>query len=142
MLVLNPVLGWVALKKLERKAGAPIQGFFLPHVILPAFTLRDARVDWQRRFRVVSGTLQVRYDPFSLIIPGRKFQVSIEATNLPVQFAGDLAASQGFSRVTVDRVAVDLAFFEKGNPEIYLLDVRSKEMTFRLVKEEGSKSVN
>ena len=130
----NPLAGWVAFKKLERKAGAPIRGTFLPYVLFPAFSLKNASFDWQGRFQVRSGTVEVRYDPFSLL-PGRKFRALIKARDLPVNLSGELAASQGLSRLKVDQVTADLAFFEKGSPEIFLFDIRSKEMTFRLAKE-------
>lgn len=131
---LNPLAGWVAFKKLERKAGAPVRGTFLPYFLVPVFRLENASFDWQGRFRVHSGTIEVRYDPFSLF-PGRKFRARIEAKDLPVSFSGELAASQGLRRLNVEQVTADLAFFDKGPPEIFLFDVRSKEMTFRLARE-------
>jgi len=134
--VVNPLAGWLALKKLERKAGAPIRGSFYPHLLFPAFSLKNASFNWQGRFQVRSGTVEVRYDPFSLL-PAQKFRARIEARDLPVSFSGELAASQGFSQLNVDRVTADLAFFEKGSPEIFLFDVRSREMTFRLAKAES-----
>ena len=134
--LLNPLAGHVALKRLEKKAGAPIRGTFIPHVLFPAFTLKNASFDWQGRFQVVSGTVEVRYNPLFLI-PGQKFRVWIEARKLPVRFSGGLAESQGFSRATLEHVVADMAFPHKGSPEIFLLDIHSPEMTFRLVKEPG-----
>jgi hypothetical protein len=134
VLGLNPLAGYLVLKRLEKKAGAPIQGKFVPSFVLPAFTLKNSSFDWQGRFRVVSGTVRVRYNPFFLI-PGQKLRVQLVGEKLPVRFSGELAASEGFSEMTVEHAVADFAIADKGPPEIYLLDIRSPEMTFRLAKE-------
>lgn len=134
--LLNCGISFVALKRLEKKAGAPIRGTFLPYPFLPRFTLKNSSLNWQGRFQVLSGTVHVRYDP-SFLLPGWKFRTRISGRDLGVRFSGDLAVSQGISEVKVDRAEADFAFFEKGEPEIFLFDVQSPQLRFHLVKEEG-----
>ena len=134
MTFLNVAIGFAALKRLERKAGGPIRGSFLPYPLVPVFVLKNSNFDWDGRFRVISGQVVVRYDPFFLI-PGRKFRVRITGRDLRVLFSGELAESQGVSEVKMDRVEVDFAFFDRGSPEIFLFDVQSRQIKFHLVKE-------
>ncbi len=134
--LLNCGVSLVALKRLEKKAGAPIRGTFLPQPFFPGFTLKNSRLNWQDRFEVLSGNIHASYDPFSLL-PGRKFRVRIGGRDLTVRFSGDLAESQGISEVRVDRAEADFAFFKKGDPEIYFFDVESPQLHFHVVKEEG-----
>jgi len=133
MALLNAGGGFWALKKLEKKAGTPIQGTFLPHLFRPAFTLQDARLSWQNRFQVLSGDIGVRYDPLSLF-PGRKFHVYIKATGLRVRLFQDLLESQGLAEIGVEEAKAELAFSREGPPEIFLFNVQSPELRFNLVK--------
>ena len=139
--LLNVTVGFLALKRLEKKAGAPIQGTFRPRLFFPSFTLENSHLDWQGRFQVLSGTVRVAYDPFFLL-PGWKFRTRIEGRNLAVRFAGELAASQGVSETQVNRVEADLAFLDKGPPEVFKFVVQSPEFQFNLVKEPSSKTEN
>lgn len=139
--LLNCGIGFLALKRLEKKAGAPIRGTFLPYPFLPRFVLKNSSLNWQGRFQVLSGTVHVRYDPFFLL-PGWRFRTRISGWNLAVRFSGDLAASQGISEVKVDWAEADFAFFEKGDPEIFLFDVQSPQIHFHVVKEEGPRTEN
>lgn len=130
----NTGLGIAALKRLEKKAGAPIRGTFVPHLVHAAFTLKNPRINWQERFEVTSGTFRVHYDPLFLL-PGHKFRAKVEGQNLEVRLFGELATSQGLAELKVDKVVADFAFFVKGPPEIFLFDVQSQQMSFRLVKD-------
>lgn len=141
MLLVNPFLGVLALKRLEKKAGSAIQGAFLPDFVFPAFTLRNARFRWEDRFEVRSGTLRVHYRPF-VPFPGWKLRSRIEGRDLDVGLSGKLAESQGISQVHVKQVTADLALGDEGDPEIFLFDIRSREIQFRLIKESASKTVN
>ena len=132
----NTVLGFVVLKRLEKKSGAPIKGQFVPHLFAPSFSLKQAKVEWQKRFRVDSGTFTVRYDPLS-VLPGRKLRTWIEGRDLEARLFGELAESEGFSDVRIDRVRADLAFFRKGPPEIFAFDVQSPQIQFHMTKEGG-----
>ena len=134
MVLANAGLGFFALKKLEKKAGGPIRGTFLPHVVFPSFTLKNARLDWEGRFQVLSGTVVVRYDP-SFVIPGRKLRVWITGRDLEVRLAGKLVEGEGLSSFQGVRVDADLAFPYHGPPEIFLFDVQSDQMKFRLAKD-------
>ncbi len=131
MVLVNTGTGLWALKRLERKAGTPIQGAFLPHLLQPAFTLKGLNVAWQKRFQVLSGSLRVHYDPLSLL-PGRKFRVQIGGRDLTVRLGDEGAASEGLSEVKIERVDGDFAFSDKDDPEIFLLDVQSPELQFHL----------
>lgn len=127
--LINTGTGFWALKRLERKAGTPIRGTFFPHFFQPAFTLKDPNVGWQKRFQLLSGNIQVHYDPLSLF-PGRKFRVQIGGRDLTVRFGDEWAKSQGLSEVKIDRVQADFAFSDQEDPEIFLLDVQSPELQF------------
>lgn len=138
--LLNAGLGFVALKKLEKKAGAPIRGIFLPHFLQPAFTVKDPKLDWQGRFQVLSGSLRVRYDPLFLV-PGWKFRVQVEGRELAVSLGGELAESQGLKDVKVDRFEADFALPGEGDPEIFLFNIESPQIHFRLAKQ-GKKLID
>lgn len=131
--VLNAAAGLLTLKRLEKKAGAPIHGTFIPHLIQSAFTLKDPSFDWQDRFQISSGTLVIHYEPLS-ILPGRPFRTQIRGRDLGVRLYGELAASQGFSQVRIDFVEADLVFSRGKTPEIYLLHIQSPQIRFHLVK--------
>ena len=133
IVLLNTGGGLWTLKKLEKKAGAPIKGTFLPHLLRPAFSLQNVRLGWQDRFRILTGDLEVRYDPLSLLT-GRKLRVSIQGYRLRVQLFGDLLKSQGLSEAHLDKVDADIAFSEHGEPEIYLFRVQSPELQFNLIE--------
>lgn len=132
--LLNTGVSFLALKRLEAKAGAPIQGFFLPHLFQPVFTLRDVRFDWQGRFQVVSGRVAVRYYPFFLF-PGARLRTQIVGEDLEVKLTHEFAQAQGISNVSVDRVEADLVFSRDPTPEIFLFDVRSPQIQLYLKKE-------
>lgn len=149
-MLFNIGTSFFALKRLERKAEAPLQGTFIPDLFQPSFTLKDPRLDWQGRFQVLSGTIHVEYDPWFLI-PGRKFRTQIEGRDLSVKLTGDLAESQGITDVKIDRVQADVAFARKGPPELFFFDVESPELQFHLsprekpeenVKTPGEETVN
>lgn len=131
--LLNGGGGLWALKRLEKKAGTHIEASFLPHLFRPAFSLRNCRFGWQNRFRVLSGNIEVRYDPLSLL-PGRKLRVHILGTDLKLQLFGDLLESQGLSEAQLDKVDLDFAFSGHGEPEIYQFHVESPELRFNLVE--------
>lgn len=131
MSLLNGAIGFLALKRLEKKAGSPIRGHFIPHLLSPVFTLKNPDFQWQERFQIHSGTLTVHYDP-SFIIPSLKFHVHLRGQDLGGRLLGELAESQGLSEVKLDRVEADLAFSKEENPEIFLLDIRSPVIRFHL----------
>lgn len=132
-MLLNAGGGWWALKKLERKTGTPIEGTFLPHLFRPAFTLKNSRLAWQDRFQVLSGDVNVSYDPLSLL-GRRKFRVQIRGSNLKVRLFADLLESGGLSEASVDEVYADIAFSKQGPPEIYSFQIQSPELRFNLVE--------
>ena len=136
MVLVNTGTGLWALKRLERKAGTPIRGIFLPHLLQPAFTLRDPNIAWQKRFQVLSGRVRVHYDPLSLL-PGRKFRVQIGGQDLTVRLGDEWAASEGLSEVKIERVDLDFAFSDKEDPEIFLLDVQSPQLQFHFGEKEA-----
>lgn len=133
---LNTAAGYWVLKRLEIKAGAPLHADFLPHLWRPAFTLRNSRLEWQKDFEVQSGTIEVRYDFWSLV-PGKRLRTQIKGFNLEVRLSKALAESQGVEEVRIERIEADLAFSRRGPPEIFHLDIQSPELQFRLVKEDG-----
>lgn len=127
--LLNAGAGLWTLKRLEKKSGTPIRGRFFPHLFRPAFTLKEAKGAWQNRFELFSGTLSVHYDPLSLL-PGRKLRVQVEGQGLMVRLGEEWAQAQGLSEVKINGVRLDFAFASQGDPEIFLLDVRSPELQF------------
>ncbi len=131
--LLNAGAGFWALKRLEKKAGTPIRGTFLPHLIQPAFTLKNSQVSWQGRFQVDSGDLRVQYDPLS-VFWGRKLRVRVQGSDLHVRLLGEWATSQGLSEARVDSLDADFALPEKGAPEVFLFDLDSPELQFNLTE--------
>jgi len=129
----NAGIGFWALKRVEKKAGTPIRGVFLPHLFQPVFTLKDPWISWQDRFQVVSGHLRVRYEPLSLL-PGRKLRVQIWGSELTVHLLGKWKESQGFSEARVDTVEADFALPDKGPPEIFAFHLNSPELQFNLTE--------
>jgi hypothetical protein len=127
----NVGAGVFVLKRLERKAEAPIQGTFLPDLFRPSFTVKNSKLDWQGRFQILKGTFYVQYDPLFLL-PGRKFRTQIQGENLEVRLLGELAKSQGLQEVQIDRVEADLAFVRKGAPEILYFDIDSPQLQIHL----------
>lgn len=127
--LINTGTGLWTLKRLEKKAGAPIRGTFFPHLFRPAFTLKNPNLAWQKRFQLLSGTVRVHYDPLSLL-PGRKLRVQIGGQDLVVHLGDEWAKSQGLSRVKIKRVRADFAFSDQEDPEIFLLDVDSPQLQF------------
>lgn len=136
MVFVNAGTGFWALKRLERKAGTPIRGTFLPHLFQPAFTLKDPDLAWQKRFQVLSGSIRIHYNPLSLL-PGRKFRIQIGGQNLTLRLGDEWARSQGLSEVKIERFQADFAFSDKEDPEIFLLDVQSPQLQFHF----GQKAV-
>lgn len=128
---LNMGLSFWVMKRLEKKAGSPIQATFLPDVFYPSFTLKNIHLHWQDRFQVLSGTLHVQYNPLSLFT-SRKLRVQIEGSNLTTQLLGEFAESQGISRAEVDRAKIDFALGDQGPPDVFLLEVHSPQLEFQM----------
>ncbi len=130
IVLLNTGTGLWALKRLEKKAGTPIAGSFRPHFFKPAFTLKDAKLSWQDRFEVLSGTVKVQYDPLS-VVAGRRFRIQVEGSNMKVHFLkGPAFAMAHPTDVKIDYVAADFALTDKKNPEIFALNINSPEIEF------------
>lgn len=136
MVFLNAGGGFWALKRLERKAGTPIRGTFLPLLFQPAFALKNVNAAWKDRFQVVSGNLWVHYDPLSLL-PGRSLRIQVEGSDLKVRLSGDLLQSHGLSELRVEHVRADFALSDEGEPEIFLFEVDSPELQFHFAEKEG-----
>ncbi|MBI4115813.1 MAG: hypothetical protein HY447_04465 [Candidatus Omnitrophica bacterium] len=135
--LLNTGTSFLALKKLEKKAGTPIQGILIPHFLSPSFTLKNPRINWQNRFEVISaGNLEARYDPLFLL--GRKFRVQVKGSDLAVRLEGALAESQGLSEAHVDEVTADFALPRKGDPEIFSFQLHSPELQFQLAEKKSA----
>lgn len=133
--VLNTGTSFWAFKFLEKKAKHPIHGLFIPNPLSPSFTLKSPSFDWRGKFQVNSGTFRVRYNPIFFLLR-QKFRVQIEGRKVGVRILGELAQSQGFSDVKVDRLEADLAFPRKGTLEIFSFDVRSPQMEFHIARKE------
>lgn len=128
--MLNAGTGLWALKRLEKKAGTPIRGTFLPHFLHPAFTLRNVELSWQGRFEVLSGTVRIHYHPLAVLV-GRRFRVQMEGSNLVVRFLQDSAfPGVHLSEVPIGSLTADFAVSQRKTPEIFALDVHSPELEF------------
>ena len=127
---LNAGLGFWALKRIERKAGTPIRGIFLPHLLQPSFTLRNAKLVWQGRFEVLSGVIRVRYNPLS-VVGGGKFRIQVTGSDLDVRFLKETTFSGLHpSEIQIERITADLAFLRGKPPEIFSLEIHSPELEF------------
>lgn len=128
--LLNAGAGFWVLKKLEKKAGAPIHGRFIPHVFQPVFSFKGPQFSWEGRFEVFSGSLRVRYDPLSLF-PGRKMRIHVWGEDLKVRLFDKLLESQP-SEVVVNRAESELEIPRKGAPEIFFLEIDSPQIDFHI----------
>lgn len=137
VIFLNAGIGFWALKKIEKKAGTPIRGVFLPHLLAPAFTIQNPSLTWQDRFQLLSGHLHVQYDPLSLL-PGRELRIQVRGTGLKVRLLGKWSEREGLGDMQVEQVEGDFAFSEKGPPEIFLFNVQSPELNFNLLQKNGN----
>ncbi len=147
--LLNMGTGLWALKRLEKKAGTRIHGTFIPYLLQPAFTLKNASLTWQNRFTVVSGTFFVRYHPLS-VLAGRSFRVQVNGSGLVVRLLENSALPGVHpSEIKVDRFDTDFTVSPRKVPEIFSLNVQSPELEFNfsekdrnLVKQAGSLTEN
>ena len=135
--MMNAGTGYWALKRLERKAGAPIRGTFLPHLFQPVFDLKNARVSWQDRFEVLSGTVRVRYNPLSVLVR-RRFRIQVDGSDLEVRVLKALSFSGGRSQMKIDSLAADFAISSGKTPEIFRLEIHSPEMKFHFAEKDGN----
>lgn len=136
--ILNAGTGFWALKRLEKKAGAPIRGTFLPHLFQPVFTLKNARLSWQNRFEILSGSVRVQYDPVSVLV-SRKFRIQVAGSDLEVRFLKELVFSGGRSQVKIDMLAADFAISDRKTPEVFRLEIHSPEMEFHFAEKDGNR---
>ena len=128
--LLNMGTGLWALKRLEKKAGTRIHGTFIPHLLQPSFTLKNASLTWQNRFTVVSGTFLVRYHPLS-VLAGRSFRVQVNGAGLVVRLLENSALSGVHpSEIKVDRLDADFTVSPRKALEIFSLNVQSPELKF------------
>ena len=147
--LLNIGTGLWALKRLEKKAGTPIHGVFVPHLFQPSFTLKNASLTWQNRFKVVSGTFLVRYHPLPVLV-GRSFRVQVSGSGLGVRILENSALSGVHpSEIKVERFNADFTVSPRKTPEIFSLNVQSPELEFNFaekgrnpVKQAGSLTEN
>ncbi len=136
IVLLNTGTGLWALKRLEKKAGTPIEGSFIPHLFKPAFTLTNAKLSWQDRFEVLSGTVKVRYDPLSVVV-ARRFRIQVEGRDLKVHFLKGMSfAFEHPGDVKIDYVAADFALADKKSPEIFALNIHSPEIEFHFAEKD------
>lgn len=139
LVLLNTGIGFWTLKRLERKARTPIQGIFLPHLMRPAFTLKNSNLAWRDRFTVLSGRLDVQYDPASSLF-SRKLRVQVSGKEIILRLGEKWAGMEGLGEVKVDRFEADFAISDSGDPEIFSLNVNSPELEFHF-SEKGSNSI-
>ena len=135
--ILNAGTGFWTLKRLEKKAGAPIHGTFLPHLFQPVFNLKNARLSWQNRFEILSGSVRVQYDPVSVLV-SRRFRIQVAGSDLEVRFLKELALSGGRPQVKIDTLTADFAVSNKKAPEIFRLEIHSPEMEFRFAEKDAN----
>ena len=133
LLLLNVGIDFWVLRRLERKAQAPIRGVLIPHFFLPSFSLLNPSLDWRGRFQILSGKISVQYDPL-FTLRNQKLRTRVTGQNLTVRFSHELALTGGLSEAKVERAEADFAFSREGPPEIFLLEVRSPQINFHLAR--------
>lgn len=124
-----PVMSFFARKDFENKVDVHLQGQMNLH-FGPVFELRNVRLNWQDKVRILSGDLTVRYDPFTFW-HSKGVHIVISSHNLRFQLEGDWAAQVGQNMpVKLDELLVDIRFNQQGISEILSVNIQSPELRF------------
>lgn len=133
------VFGWVAFvaaqywvfDQIQKRIEIQISGIWVPSVWKPAFKVRQAAFQWKERIRLLSGDVEVEYDPLDLWVR-RNFRIRLSSTNARIQFLGDWSKLQGGGEMAVEKLFADIALDTKGLKEIYAVEVKSPSYQFQI----------
>jgi len=92
--------------------------------------LRNSYIDWEGKFRVSSGSIEVDY-PASMIVLN-EFPISIKGKGLAIEFGPELRQAIGQDQVVFDRVSTRIVLRPKRKVDIDFLDAESKTIQFHL----------
>ncbi len=122
-----PVTGYLTLHWAEQSLGLEVQGQYIPHGILPAYSIRNASLTWRDKFEVKGGTLTVRYRPFQWLTEGQ-MRFTISAEDLPVIIGASLSQTGRSEETTLSSFYADALLGTDGIKDIYTIEVRSPEI--------------
>lgn len=129
--LLNTGGGFLVLKSLERRAGAPIHGRYIPQLVSSAFSVHRLKLGWRGEFQVTDGTVRVRYDFLSWVFR-RVLRVRLKGTHLKVRFQSERLPFPTGREFQIDRIDATFNFRPKGPPEIVSFQLDSPELKFQL----------
>lgn len=130
VMVLPVFANQIFLLRLEKQLGVelkkrPLFLFEPGRIVLP-----EASFEYQGRFEVRSGWVEIRYAAGWVI--GFQGTVEINGKNLQVVMGRDFARLVGRDRVFIDHVSVEFAVTKEQGMEINSFEVQSKEIQFQI----------
>ncbi|MFA6600413.1 MAG: hypothetical protein WC352_00180 [Candidatus Omnitrophota bacterium] len=133
---LPPAAGYWVFREVERRLDLRMTGDFVPVFFYPGFLVRNARFRWQDRVELLSGTLEVRYAPWS-VFAGPLLRICLSSRGASIRLGGEWARMQGVEQAMVDVFEAELGLGPKGIREIYALEVRSPSFQFHVQKSDN-----
>lgn len=144
--LMPPLAGWWVWHELEHRMNVKISGRYSPAFFLPAFTIKDAAFEWDDKVKLVSGNLNVSYEPFSFLFArggcalgsgDSLLQVKLSGTGLRAELMGEWAMMEGVhGEVPIDHFSAELGFGSDGLREISSLFIHSPAFQFQIKKSE------
>lgn len=123
--------GYSFLQYMKIKHHIDVHGFWYPSYLpLGKFYVRNLRASWKDDFQILSGKLEVQYDPFlfsvsrgGVLLEGRDLEVTVKKINPNVKIKGPF---------TVDRVDIALELRPNAEPLIQKFEIDSPVIQFKI----------
>ncbi len=125
-----PTVGYVIFSLLDHQMGERIQGRYDAVFFRPAFRIHDLKFNLPGKARVESGTVEVAYDPMTLISPSG-IRLVLNAKELPVELAF-APLGQNLKKITLDQFHADVRLLNGELREIYSLEIVSPDLNLKL----------
>ena len=122
-----PVTVFLTLHWAEKSLGLDIGGQYIPHGVMPAYSIRGASFVWKDKIEVKGGVLNVKYRPFQWLTE-RKMRFTISAKDLPVTIGASLSQTGRSEEATLDSFYADVLLDAGGIKDVYAVEVRSPEI--------------
>ncbi len=122
------VLPRVVVARMERALKIKVTGRIRPQVFRPAFHVDGVRTDWDRKIRIFSGRVDVRYN-LTALGTGR-LALQLQGRQVASELLGDWALLAGGQKVVFDDVFADFLMDAHGIREIRALRAESPSIHF------------
>ena len=123
--------GYIFLQYMKIKHGVVIQGNWIPSYFpLGRFHIYHLHANWKERFQILSGELEVRYNPF--LLSASKGNVSFSGHELEVSMKKEIGKLNVKGPFFVRQFHAELELMPGAEPFIHSLEIDSPVIQFKI----------